>query len=225
MDAWLRALDRCCRGERMIETGGARVTRARGNTIYAFRVARLSAVSRAPRSPLRGRVTITSEIPRRTTSAHARLRILRVAVTRRARVRGARGASRPRRGARDVVGRRGDVAGRAAVLTHAIVGTDSLATIAVKYGVTIRDVKRERGVITDATLHARASVRILGPRSRRAPRPGAGLRRGEAQNRQRGARGDARVLRDERASSAARRERRVSARVARSRAERRLHRN
>lgn len=61
-------------------------------------------------------------------------------------------------------------------LTHAIVRTDSLATIAVKYGVTIRDVKRANGgVITDATLHARASVRI--PRTalaEGAPLPGGG---------------------------------------------------
>ena len=61
-------------------------------------------------------------------------------------------------------------------LTHAIVRTDSLATIAVKYGVTIRDVKRANGgVITDATLHARASGRI--PRTalaEGAPLPGGG---------------------------------------------------
>jgi LysM repeat protein len=61
-------------------------------------------------------------------------------------------------------------------LTHAIAKTDSLATIAVKYGVTIRDVKRANGgMITDATLHARASVRI--PRTalaEGAPLPGGG---------------------------------------------------
>ena len=61
-------------------------------------------------------------------------------------------------------------------LTHAISKTDSLATIAVKYGVTIRDVKRANGgMITDATLHARASVRI--PRTALAegpPLPGGG---------------------------------------------------
>ena len=61
-------------------------------------------------------------------------------------------------------------------LTHAISKTDSLTTIAVKYGVTIRDVKRANGgMITDATLHARASVRI--PRTALAegsPLPGGG---------------------------------------------------
>jgi hypothetical protein len=61
-------------------------------------------------------------------------------------------------------------------LTHPIARTDSLATIAVRYGVSIRDVKRANGgMITDATLHARASVRI--PRTslaEGAPLPGGG---------------------------------------------------
>ena len=41
---------------------------------------------------------------------------------------------------------------------HKLSKTDSLASIAVRYGVTTRDIKRANGgVITDATLHARAA--------------------------------------------------------------------
>lgn len=46
-------------------------------------------------------------------------------------------------------------------LTHTVARSDSLATIAIKYGVSIRDVKRANGgMISDATLHARPRVRI-----------------------------------------------------------------
>ena len=144
-----------------------------------------------------------SEIPRRTTSAREE----RVPSSRQcdsARARAA--ATAPLEGRPERVVGRGMSSDAAAMssdaplfLTHAIAKTDSLATIAVKYGVTIRDVKRANGgMITDATLHARASVRI--PRTalaEGAPLPGGGgspARRGP--NRQRRARGDAGVLRD-----------------------------
>ena len=59
---------------------------------------------------------------------------------------------------------------------HKLCKTDSLASIAIRYGVTTRDIKRANGgVITDATLHARASLRI--PRTslaEGAPLPGGG---------------------------------------------------
>ena len=59
---------------------------------------------------------------------------------------------------------------------HKLSKTDSLASIAIRYGVTTRDIKRANGgVITDATLHARASLRI--PRTslaEGAPLPGGG---------------------------------------------------
>ena len=75
--------------------------------------------------------------------------------------------------------RRGDDdgdAGEPLFREHKLSKTDSLASIAIRYGVTTRDIKRANGgVITDATLHARASLRI--PRTslaEGAPSPGGG---------------------------------------------------
>lgn len=60
--------------------------------------------------------------------------------------------------------------------THRLAKTDSMASLALRYGVSVRDVKRANGgVISDATLHARVSVRI--PRTalaEGAPLPGGG---------------------------------------------------
>jgi LysM repeat protein len=70
----------------------------------------------------------------------------------------------------------GGSAGEPMFREHKLCKTDSLASIAIRYGVTTRDIKRANGgVITDATLHARASLRI--PRTslaEGAPLPGGG---------------------------------------------------
>ena len=70
----------------------------------------------------------------------------------------------------------GGSAGEPLFREHKLCKTDSLASIAIRYGVTTRDIKRANGgVITDATLHARASLRI--PRTslaEGAPLPGGG---------------------------------------------------
>ena len=59
---------------------------------------------------------------------------------------------------------------------HKVGTLDSLASLAIKYGVTPRDIKRANGgTITDATLHARAVIRV--PKhtlAEGAPLPGGG---------------------------------------------------
>lgn len=70
----------------------------------------------------------------------------------------------------------GGSAGEPLFREHKLCKTDSLASIAIRYGVTTRDIKRANGgVITDATLHARASLRIpRTPLAEGAPLPGGG---------------------------------------------------